>query len=52
VRLTRLEVAHPEAAALRDALAGRFADPRVVIVQGSVKAIRATFDTPGGTRTL
>lgn len=52
VRLTRLEVAHPEAATLRDALAGRFADPRVVIVQGSVKAIQATFDTPGGTRTL
>ena len=52
VRLTRLEIAHPEAAALRAALAGRFADPRVVIVQGSVKAMRATFDTPRGTRTL
>jgi hypothetical protein len=52
VRLTRLEVAHPDAAALRAALEGRFADPRLVIIEGSAKAIRGTFETPGGTRTL
>lgn len=51
LRLTRLEVAHPDAAALQAALAGRFDDPRVVILQGP-SALRATFDTPHGARVL
>lgn len=51
VRLTRLEVAHPDAAALSLALA-RFSDPRVVIVPGATKAMRATFSTPHGMREL
>ncbi|MCV2869481.1 VOC family protein [Defluviimonas sp. WL0002] len=48
-RLTRLEVAHPEARALCEALPLR--DPRVVILPGS-RAIRATFSTPHGERSL
>lgn len=51
VRLARLEVAHPDAAALTSALA-RFSDPRVVIVPGAEKAMRATFTTPHGMRRL
>lgn len=51
-RLLRLEIAHPEAAALRGALAGRLADPRVVIVDGSAKAMRAEIATPHGPRVL
>ncbi|MDB5664107.1 VOC family protein [Cypionkella sp.] len=52
VRLELLEIAHPESAALDAALAGLFADPRVVIVQGAAKAMRARFSTPHGTRVL
>ncbi|SEO13232.1 Glyoxalase-like domain-containing protein [Gemmobacter aquatilis] len=52
LRLTLLEIAHPEAPALRTALAGRFADPRVQIVPGPAKALRATFATPHGPRVL
>jgi hypothetical protein len=52
VRLTRLEVVHPQAEALRAALAGRFADPRVVLAEGPEKAIRAEFATPHGPRAL
>lgn len=52
VRLTRLEVAHPQAAELQAALAPLFADPRVQIVQGPAKAMRASFTTPHGPRTL
>ncbi|MDP4032224.1 MAG: VOC family protein [Pseudorhodobacter sp.] len=52
VRLTRLEVAHPEAATLTDLLAGRLADPRVIIVAGQEKALRASFATPHGVRVL
>jgi Glyoxalase-like domain len=51
-RLQRLEIAHPQAAALRAALAGRMTDPRVVIVDGMHKAMQATIITPHGTRTL
>ena len=47
--LRRLEVAHPEAAALRAAVA--LADERVVFVPGA-RALRATFDTPDGVRVL
>ena len=52
VRLTRLEIAHPDAAGLQDALARLFFDPRVVITSGPAKALRATFDTPHGPRHL
>lgn len=50
VRLTRLEIAHPEATALRKALTGRFADPRVVFTLGPQQIMRARFTTPHGTR--
>jgi hypothetical protein len=52
VRLVRLEVVHPEAEALRAALAGRLEDPRVDIQEGREKALHAVFDTPGGRRSL
>jgi len=52
VRLLRLEIAHPNAAALRRALAGRLDDARVVIVEGAAKALQASFSTPAGTRRL
>jgi len=52
VRLLQLEVVHPQAAALRAALAGRLAGRRVQIVQGAEKALRASFATPHGTRLL
>ncbi len=52
VRLTRLEIAHPQADALRAALHGRMDDPRVVIVQGAANAMQASFDTPHGPRVL
>jgi hypothetical protein len=51
IRLTRLEIAHPEAEALRAAVSG-LTDGRIHIIQGPAKAMRATFDTPHGTRTL
>ncbi|MDZ4310426.1 MAG: VOC family protein [Cypionkella sp.] len=52
VRLERLEIAHPQAAALHAALASLFADGRVVIVPGAEKAMRASFSTPHGRRVL
>jgi len=52
VRLTRLEVVHPQAEALTAALAGRLNDPRVVIKAGAAKALRACFATPKGARWL
>lgn len=52
VRLRRLEIVHPEAEALIAALAGRFDDPRVLIVAGPEKAMRAEFSTSHGSRTL
>jgi Glyoxalase-like domain len=51
IRLTRLEITHPEAAALRAALRD-LADPRIVIQTGPCPALRAIFDTPQGTRVL
>lgn len=51
-RLLLLEIAHPQAADLRAALAGRLTDPRVVIVEGARKAMQATILTPRGTRRL
>jgi len=52
LRLARLEIAHPQAVALRAALAGRMADPRVVVLDGPAVALRATIDTPKGPLTL
>lgn len=49
-RLTRLEVALPDPAALRDALPG-LDDPRLVLVSGA-PALRATIATPHGPRFL
>lgn len=48
-RLVRLEIAHPEAEALRGALP--VSDPRIVVVPGA-KALRATITTPHGKRVL
>jgi hypothetical protein len=50
VRLTRLEIAYPQADALRAALNLR--DPRVEIVAGQSKELRASFATPHGVRVL
>ena len=52
VRLIRLEITHPAADALRATLAGRLDDPRVEIVTGPQKGMRATFATPHGVRAL
>ncbi len=52
LRLTHLEIAHPEAEALRAVLAGRLHDQRVAIVEGSEKALRARFATPNGPRVI
>jgi hypothetical protein len=48
--LRRLVVAHPQASALRSALAG-FADPKVVFEPGP-PGLLAEFDTPHGVRRL
>ncbi|HQU67114.1 MAG TPA: VOC family protein [Albidovulum sp.] len=48
-RLERLEIAHPDADRLRQAV--RLADRRIVFVTGP-KALRATIRTPHGARTL
>jgi len=50
-RLRRLEVAHPQAEALQQALGG-FVDPRVAVVQGDHVAYRAEIETPHGVRVL
>jgi Glyoxalase-like domain len=52
VRLTRVEIAHPDAASLQMALSGRITDPRIVITQGPVTALQATFATPHGPRII
>jgi len=49
-RLTALHITHPDATALRKALA-RLSDPRVTLAQGS-PALRATITTPQGDRVL
>lgn len=51
VRLAELVLVHPEAAALRAALAGMVSEPRLRIESGSA-AIIATFETPHGRRVL
>ena len=52
LRLTRLEIAHPEAASLRPLLARLCPDPRIVVVAGAAKALRAELVTPHGARVL
>ena len=49
LRLERLEIAHPEAAWLRQVV--RLGDARVVFVEG-VPEMQATFETPHGKRIL
>ena len=49
--LRRLVVSHPEAAALRLALAGDFSDPRVMFEPGP-RAVMAEIETPHGMRIL
>jgi hypothetical protein len=50
LRLTRLEIAHPQADSLRAAL--NLHDPRVEIVAGQSKELRASFATPHGVRVI
>ncbi len=52
VRLRRLTLVHPQAAALQGALGGLVQDPRLAFEAGPVKAMRATFDTGHGPRHL
>lgn len=48
-KLTRFEIAHPEASWLRETIS--LGDPRVQFVEGP-REMRATFETPHGTRVL
>ncbi len=50
-RLRRMEIAHPQGAALAAHLAGRFGDSRVVIAEGPL-GFRAEIDTPHGLRVI
>jgi hypothetical protein len=52
LRLTRLEIGHPEGEALRAALAGRLDDARVVIRPAAEKTLSAVIATPAGERRL
>ena len=52
VRLTLLEIAHPDADALRFSLKDRLSDPRIVYLTEPTKALRASFSTPHGTRVI
>lgn len=51
IRLTTLQITHPDAPALKAALHG-LTDPRVTVETGPYHALRATFDTPHGPRVL
>jgi hypothetical protein len=51
-RLVALEITHPEAQALRSALAPFLDDGRVGIVHGPAKTLRAEIETPRGVRVL
>ena len=51
-RLRGLEVIHPDAEALKAALAGRLKDVRVSFSTGKAAAYRAEIDTPHGLRVL
>lgn len=52
VRLELLEISTPEAAPLTAALKDLLSDPRVKIIPGPRKAMRAEFETPHGRRVL
>lgn len=52
LRLTRLELIHPQADALARALLPRLDDPRITILPGAAPAMRAGFDGPDGPRQL
>ncbi len=52
VRLDRLIVTHPNAAALAAHLSARISDTRILFEPGPVKAMQATFATPHGKRSL
>jgi hypothetical protein len=52
LRLTQLEVRHPEATTLARALQNRLTDTRVVFVPSDVPGLRAAFATPDGERWL
>lgn len=51
-RLRALEIGHPDAAGLTDALSGLFADPRISFVKASEKRLTAEIETPHGLRVL
>ena len=51
-RLVRLDVEHPEAGRIAGFLDGRLDDDRVRVSQGTEARLRATFETPSGTRVL
>ena len=51
-RLLVLDLVHPEAKALQDALSPYFSDDRVRFHTGAAPSLRATFDTPLGPRVL
>jgi hypothetical protein len=51
-RLNSLSVVHPQGARLARALAPVFSDDRVTIATDAAIRLRATIDTPGGTREL
>ncbi|QYZ71125.1 VOC family protein [Neotabrizicola shimadae] len=52
LRLTRFDLIHPQADALRTALGAIIDDDRITVTQGPAKALRATFDGPSGPRVL
>ncbi|KPQ06564.1 MAG: Glyoxalase-like domain [Rhodobacteraceae bacterium HLUCCA12] len=52
IRLRRLVVTHPQAGALRAALAPLLSDHRVVVTTGAGPTLAAEFDTPEGVRIL
>ena len=52
LRLTALQLVHPDAAGLRAALAGVIDDVRVSVAAGSAPGIRACVQTPDGERWL
>ncbi len=52
LRLTRVEVHHPQAAHIAAMLADKLTDPRVQFIQGDQSKLRAAFSTPSGERWL
>lgn len=51
-RLVALEISHPDARALRQALAGKLDEPRLSVSDGKEPGIRAIIETPSGRRVL